>query len=76
MHSILLSVILLVAPFTLAAPSTANAPRSEQWEECEAHMDGELPYWVPSNFHFSGNIRRYYVAAEVETWDYAPSGMS
>ncbi|KAL2004240.1 hypothetical protein VTN02DRAFT_4755 [Thermoascus thermophilus] len=37
-------------------------------------MNGELPYYVPSNFQFSGNVRRYYVAAEVVTWDYAPTG--
>jgi len=39
-------------------------------------MDGKLPYYQPMGFNFSGNIHRYYVAAEVDTWDYAPSGES
>lgn len=42
---------------------------------CLAKMDGKLPYYQPKGFNFSGNIRRYYVAAEVDTWDYAPSSM-
>jgi hypothetical protein len=41
---------------------------------CAAQMDGKLPYYQPQGFNFSGTIRRYYVAAEVETWNYAPSG--
>jgi hypothetical protein len=42
---------------------------------CLAKMDGKLPYYQPKGFNFSGNIRRYYVAAEVDTWDYAPSSI-
>jgi hypothetical protein len=41
---------------------------------CAAQMDGKLPYYQPQGFNFSGTIRRYYVAAEIETWNYAPSG--
>jgi hypothetical protein len=41
---------------------------------CASQMDGKLPYYHPMGFNFSGNIRRYYVAAEVDTWDYAPTG--
>lgn len=37
-------------------------------------MDGALPQPTPINFHYSGNIRRYYVAAEEVTWDFAPTG--
>jgi hypothetical protein len=73
MHSVLLFVFLLVAA-TGAFPPAVPANHKESWAECEAHMDGQLPYYVPSNFNFSGNVRRYYVAAEIETWDYAPSG--
>lgn len=75
MYSILLSFILAGAAIVLAAPSTVDAPRRDSWEECEARMNGELPYYVPTGFNFSGNVRRYYVAAELVTWDYAPSGM-
>ncbi|KAK4503137.1 hypothetical protein PRZ48_006564 [Zasmidium cellare] len=37
-------------------------------------MNGQLPSQTPSDFHFSGNVRRYYVAAEEVEWDYAPTG--
>jgi hypothetical protein len=37
-------------------------------------MDGQLPSTVPLDFHFSGNVRRYYIAAEEVEWDYAPTG--
>lgn len=39
-------------------------------------MDGSLPYYVPKGFSFSGKVRRYYMSAEVDEWDYAPSGES
>ena len=42
---------------------------------CSTRMDGKLPYYQPMGFNFSGNIRRYYVAAEVDTWNYAPTRM-
>jgi manganese oxidase len=41
---------------------------------CAASMDGSLPGELPADFEFSGNIRRYYVAAEQVLWDYVPSG--
>ncbi|KAF4626427.1 hypothetical protein G7Y89_g11732 [Cudoniella acicularis] len=41
---------------------------------CASQMDGKLPYYQPLGFNFSGNVRRYYVAAEVEAWNYAPTG--
>jgi hypothetical protein len=44
--------------------------------QCAAQMDGSLPYYTPEGFEFSGNIRRYYVSAEITTWDYTPSGKS
>lgn len=41
---------------------------------CTATLDGSLPEFTPSNFKFSGNVRRYYLAAEETEWDYAPTG--
>lgn len=41
---------------------------------CASSMNGALPRPTPSDFHFSGNVRRYYIAAEEHTWDYAPTG--
>jgi hypothetical protein len=43
-------------------------------EACSTSMDGQLPSPTPSDFQFSGNVRRYYVAAEEVEWDYAPTG--
>lgn len=37
-------------------------------------MDGQLPATTPSTFQFSGNVRKYYVAAEEVEWNYAPTG--
>ncbi|KAF2995037.1 hypothetical protein E8E13_000568 [Curvularia kusanoi] len=41
---------------------------------CAVVLDGKLPSSTPSNFQFSGNVRRYYIAAEETEWDYAPTG--
>ena len=54
----------------------ATPIQNTTWPECTVKMDGHLPYSVPTSFNFSGNVRRYYVAAEVDTWDYAPTGTS
>jgi len=70
----LLSALLAVAISVLAAPAPAASVNEDPWEQCEARLNGQLPYYVPPTFHFSGNVRRYYVAAEVEEWDYAPTG--
>lgn len=75
MHSLFpLFALLAVATSVLAAPVLGVSLDEDALEQCEAHLDGELPYYVPPNFSFSGNVRRYYVAAEVDTWDYAPTG--
>lgn len=37
-------------------------------------MDGKLPSVLPLGFNYSGNVRRYYVAAEEVEWNYAPTG--
>lgn len=33
-----------------------------------------LPQPTPSDFKFTGNVRKYYIAAEEVEWDYAPTG--
>lgn len=38
--------------------------------QCMLQMNEDLPYYVPEGFNFSGNIRRYYISAEIETWNY------
>ncbi|CZR67649.1 uncharacterized protein PAC_17548 [Phialocephala subalpina] len=53
-------------------PSVTTTPTD--LPACASQMDGKLPYYQPMGFNFSGNIHRYYVAAEVDTWDYAPTG--
>jgi hypothetical protein len=58
----------LFASVVFAAPSE----RSKQ-TSCP-QLDGKLPSSTPSDFHFSGNVRRYYIAAEEFEWDYAPTG--
>ena len=47
---------------------------STSLESCAAAMDGVLPYGAPSNFHHSGTTRKFYIAAEEELWNYAPTG--
>jgi hypothetical protein len=37
-------------------------------------LDSILPSPTPGNFHFSGNVRKHYIAAEEEDWSYAPTG--
>ncbi|KAI7720420.1 Cupredoxin [Hortaea werneckii] len=37
-------------------------------------MNGILPSPTPSGYVFSGNVRKYYVAAEEVEWNYAPTG--
>lgn len=41
---------------------------------CTVRPNGQLPSQPPVDFHFSGNVRTYYIAAEETEWDYAPSG--
>ena len=69
MQRALLFMSLLGGFGAIAAPV-----QNTTWSECSGKMDGHLPYSVPTSFKFSGNVRRYYVAAEIDTWDYAPTG--
>jgi hypothetical protein len=67
-----IALLLATAGAVSSIPVNQNVT-SSTIQACAAKMDGQLPYYQPTGFNFSGNIRRYYVAAEVDTWDYAPS---
>lgn len=63
----------------LSIPLGATAPDQSMLatrDDCQALMDGQLPSQnsIPTNFKFSGNVRTYYVSAELTEWNYAPSG--
>ena len=63
--------------FTLAfAASALLSPYAlaSSLEACAGGLNGRLPDQTPIDFNFSGNVRRYYIAAEEIIWDYAPSG--
>ncbi len=60
---------------THAVPtSTTAATNSTSLQQCKATFNGALPNIIPTDFHYSSQVRRYYIAAEEETWDYFPSG--
>ena len=60
---------------THAVPTTTTAPtNSTPLQQCIATFNGALPNIIPTDFHYSGQVRRYYIAAEEEIWDYLPSG--
>jgi hypothetical protein len=71
----MLALILTAAGTASSIPVSQNVT-SATISACSAKMDGKLPYYQPMGFNFSGNVRRYYVAAEVDSWDYAPSRMN
>jgi hypothetical protein len=66
----LLVVLVTVIGVVSGAPSSCNSSTPA----CTATLDGKLPAFTPSNFEFSGHVRRYYIAAEEVEWDYAPTG--
>lgn len=57
-----------------AAASTSQGNWTNNVQACAGGLNGLLPSSVPTGFNFSGNVRRYYVAAEEVEWDYAPTG--
>lgn len=61
---------------SLAVPSSTSRqqPSPTPSTQCTAALDGKLPAQIPYDFHYSGNVRKYYIAAEDIDWDYAPSG--
>ncbi|KAI7330553.1 Cupredoxin [Hortaea werneckii] len=74
--SIASSALLLSLAYqtVLATPFTASSSSTPSLQACADQLDGELPSPTPLNYQFSGNVRRYYVAAEEVEWDYAPTG--
>lgn len=61
------SISIIASQATSAAALAANT--------CSTiSLDGSLPNPTPSNFKFSGNVRKHYIAAEEEDWNYAPTG--
>ncbi|KAK9320601.1 Cupredoxin [Lipomyces orientalis] len=70
-----IALLATVAAFAEAAVlDPRNAKTSSMAAQCKVEMDGKLPPYTPPGFNFSGNTRRYYMAAEIDTWDYAPTG--
>lgn len=70
-----IAVLLVLATTAVVSGSPINNTNLTGSHACSGYMDGRLPYYQPQGFKFSGNIRRYYIAAEIDTWNYAPSGM-
>lgn len=71
---ILLTSSLLFTPTHAGTTPNPSASSASSLASCAASMDNALPSPTPSDFHFSGTIRRYYIAADEITWDYAPTG--
>lgn len=66
---------------SMPAPNVSmpNATTASASQACQARVDGKLPAYTSQkgfqkDFHFSGNVRTYYLTAEKEEWDYAPTG--
>lgn len=73
----LASIVLALASSATAASvatSYASSASVSSSPSCTATLNGKLPNQTPINFHPSGNVRQYYIAAEDITWDYAPTG--
>jgi hypothetical protein len=64
----MINCLLFLSLYTAGLSSSALTRRNV------TKLDGNLPEFTPSNFRFSGNVRRYYIAAEETEWDYAPTG--
>lgn len=58
----------------VATPIDPYENRDESLSACATSMNGILPSPTPSGYVFSGNVRKYYVAAEEVEWNYAPTG--
>lgn len=66
LSSVLTSALLITA-LAVSASHAADA--------CSTlTLDSNLPSPTPGNFQFSGNVRKHYIAAEEEDWNYAPTG--
>ena len=71
-----LAAFFVLALATAAAPSgpSRTVEKRDSLQSCAASMNGQLPNPTPLGYVFSGNVRRYYVAAEEVYWNYAPTG--
>lgn len=74
MFKIALALGASLAAVSAGKPDSKPHGPGKSMNACAASMNGQLPSNLPSDFHFSGNVRKYYVAAEEVEWDYAPTG--
>jgi FtsP/CotA-like multicopper oxidase with cupredoxin domain len=65
--------IFLVVSSASFTGAVAIAQNNTVLRNCLNSMNGVLPNPRSSDFTFSGQIRRYYIAAEQVEWDYIPS---
>jgi hypothetical protein len=70
----LFSAVSLATAVLASTAMAATVPINATISQCSMAMDDKLPGFTPSNFEFSGTVRKYYVAAEEIEWDYAPTG--
>lgn len=63
---------LLISALTVLVAGQSST--SANGAACSVSMNNELPSPTPITFNFSGNVRRYYIAAEQVSWNYAPTG--
>jgi hypothetical protein len=64
----------LLAALALAGLAVGQNETALTLDQCIQILDNQLPPFQPSDFHFSGNVRTYYVQAEQLSWDYVPTG--
>ncbi|KAH9827085.1 Multicopper oxidase [Teratosphaeria destructans] len=57
-----------------SSPSQPTGSSSAALQSCAARLNGQVPSPTPPDFDFSGNVRRYFIAAEEEEWDYVLTG--
>lgn len=74
LNSPVLAVLLLTAADLTSSRLLSQIPANASLAAAERQLDGKLPNNIPSDFHFSGNVRTYYIQAEQVTWDYVPTG--
>jgi hypothetical protein len=67
-------VAAVVALSASATPLTQQNAGRDTLQTCASAMDDKLPNFTPPSFTFSGNVRKYYIAAEEVDWNYAPAG--
>lgn len=71
---LLLPLLAGLAAAVPRSPSSSGTPTPTPSLLPTCQPNGQLPAQTPIDFHFGGNVRKYYIAAEEVDWDYAPSG--